>query len=229
VEVQIPDSEELEYWLKKSNARPRRILAVLHRAGAGSTLGGAESPLLNSAFPHIEEDYYSMIDIPAENSDYEEGKHQINAKGLRVYMPRTDASNQRLIQILVRYRDRQQDAIDDLDSKYFRKYPLGVGVADPNCLQGTIWKTAGIAAKRAADVLAAADAGVGGGDGGGGGGDGGGLGPPPPPGGGGGLGPPPPPGGGVSGGSARGGGGGGGDASAGGGGNGGGGDGGGHH
>jgi hypothetical protein len=38
-----------------------------------------------------------MIDIPAEDSDYEEGKHRINTKELRVYMPRTDASNQRLI------------------------------------------------------------------------------------------------------------------------------------
>ncbi|KAH8145181.1 uncharacterized protein LAJ45_10845 [Morchella importuna] len=55
VEVQITDSEELE--------------------GAGANLGGAESPLLNPAFPHVEEDDYSMIDIPAEDSDYEEGKH----------------------------------------------------------------------------------------------------------------------------------------------------------
>ncbi|KAH8146315.1 uncharacterized protein LAJ45_09758 [Morchella importuna] len=83
VEVQITDSEELEGWLKNSNARPRRILAVLHRAGAGANLGGAESPPLNPAFPHVEEDDYSMIDIPAEDSDYEEGKHRINAKGLR--------------------------------------------------------------------------------------------------------------------------------------------------
>ncbi|KAH0607332.1 uncharacterized protein H6S33_003320, partial [Morchella sextelata] len=85
VEVQITDSEELE-----------------------------ESPPLNPAFPHVEEDDYSVIDIPAEDSDYEEG---------------------------------------------------------------TIWTPAGIAAKRAADALPAADAGGGGGGssgdsgGGGGGGD----------------------------------------------------------
>jgi hypothetical protein len=58
-------------------------------------------------FPHAQEDDYSMIDIPAENSDYEEGKHRINGKELKAYMPRTDASNQRLIQTLVRCRDRQ--------------------------------------------------------------------------------------------------------------------------
>ncbi|RPB07085.1 hypothetical protein P167DRAFT_550068 [Morchella conica CCBAS932] len=219
VEVQITDSEELEGWLKNSNSRSRMILAVLHRAGADANLGAEQFPLLNPAFPHVEEDDYSMIDIPAEDSDYEEGKHRINAKGLRVYMPRTDASNQRLIQTLVRRRDRQQDAIDDLDPKYFRKYPLVVGVADPNFLQGTIWTPAGIAAKRAADALAAAGAG-------GGGGGGGGLGPPPPPGG-----PTPPPDGGGGGGPA-GDGGGIGDGPAGGGGDGGGrdgGDGGGHH
>jgi hypothetical protein len=107
---------------------------VLHRAGMGANLSGPESPLLNSTFPQIGEDDYSMIDIPAEDSDYKEGEHQINAKGLRVYMPRTDASNQRLMQTLVRRRDRQQDTIDDLDPKYFRKYPLGVGVSDPNVL-----------------------------------------------------------------------------------------------
>jgi hypothetical protein len=106
-----------------------------------------------------------MIDIPTEDSDYEKGKHQINTKELRVYMPRTDGSNQRLIQALVRYRDRQQDAIDGLHPKYLRKYPLGVGVADPNFLQGTIWTPAGIAAKRAADRLVAAGAGGGGGGG----------------------------------------------------------------
>ncbi|KAH8148287.1 uncharacterized protein LAJ45_07740 [Morchella importuna] len=108
MEVQIIDSEEVEGWLKNSVGRPRRILAVLHRAGAGANLGGAESPPLNRALPHIEEDDYTMIDIPAEDSDYEEGSHRINAKGLRVYLPRTDASNQRLIQTLVRRRDRQQ-------------------------------------------------------------------------------------------------------------------------
>jgi hypothetical protein len=149
---------------------------VLYRAGAGANLVSAESPPLNLAFPHIEEDDYSMIDIPAEDSDYKEGKHRINAKRLRVYMPRTDASNRRLIQTLVRGRDRQQDATDDLDPKYIRKYPLGVGVAEANFLQWTIWTPVGIAAKRAADALAAAGAGGGGGGGrgGGGGGDSGG-------------------------------------------------------
>jgi hypothetical protein len=43
VEVQITDSEELEGRLKNSNANPRRILAVLHRAGTGANLGGTES------------------------------------------------------------------------------------------------------------------------------------------------------------------------------------------
>jgi hypothetical protein len=65
VEVQITDSEELESWLKNSNARPHRILAGLHRVGTGANLGGAESPPLNPAFRHVEEDNYSMIDIPA--------------------------------------------------------------------------------------------------------------------------------------------------------------------
>ncbi|KAH8144279.1 uncharacterized protein LAJ45_11747 [Morchella importuna] len=157
MEVQITDSEEVEGWLKNSVGRPRRILAVLHRA-----------------------DDYTMIDIPTEDSDYEEGSHRINAKGLRVYLPRTDASNQRLIQTLVRRRDRQEDAIDDLDPKYLRKYPLGVGVADPNFVQGVIWTPAGIAAKRAADALAAAGGGGGGGGGGVGGGGGGGGGNSPP-------------------------------------------------
>jgi hypothetical protein len=69
VEVQITDSEDLEGWLRNSNTRPRRILAVLHRAGAGANLGGAESPLLKTASPHIEEDDYGMIHIPAEDSD----------------------------------------------------------------------------------------------------------------------------------------------------------------
>jgi hypothetical protein len=64
VEVQITDSEKLEGWLKNSNARLRRILVVLHRVGAGANLSGAEVPLLNPAFPHVEEDDYSMIDIP---------------------------------------------------------------------------------------------------------------------------------------------------------------------
>ncbi|KAI5843138.1 hypothetical protein DFP73DRAFT_527795, partial [Morchella snyderi] len=171
MEVQITDSEEVEGWLKNSVGRPRRILAILHRAGAGANLGGAETPPLSRAFPHIEEEDYTMMDIPAEDSDYEEGNHRINAKGMRVYLPRTDASNQRLIQTLVRRRDRQQDAIDDLDPKYLRKFPLGVGVADANFAQGVIWTPAGIAAKRAADALAAAPGG--GGGGGGGGGDGG--------------------------------------------------------
>jgi hypothetical protein len=44
VEVQITDSEELEGWLKNSNARPQRILAVLNRAGMGANLSGAEPP-----------------------------------------------------------------------------------------------------------------------------------------------------------------------------------------
>jgi hypothetical protein len=132
---------------------------------------------LNPALPYIEEDYYSMIDISAEDSDYEEAKRRINGKGLRVYLPRTDASNQKLIRTLVRCCDRQQNAIDDLDPRYVRKYPLGVGVADPKFFQGTMWAPARIAAKRAADALAAANA-----EGGRGGG--GGLGPPPPPGGG---------------------------------------------
>ncbi|KAI5836694.1 hypothetical protein DFP73DRAFT_532538 [Morchella snyderi] len=131
-EVQITDSEEVEVWLKNSTSRPRRVLAVLHRAGAGANVGGAETPPLSRAFPHIEEDDYTMVDIPAENSDYDEGNHRINAKGLRLYLPRTDASNQRLIQTLVRRRNRQQDAIDDLDPKYLRKYPLVVEVADAN-------------------------------------------------------------------------------------------------
>jgi hypothetical protein len=61
VEVQITDSEELEGWLKNSNARPQRILVVLYRAGVGANWGGAESPPLNQAFPYIEEDDYSMI------------------------------------------------------------------------------------------------------------------------------------------------------------------------
>jgi hypothetical protein len=87
-EVQITDSEELEGWLKNSNARIQRILAVLYRAGVDANRSGAEPPLLNPAFSHIEEDDYSMIDIPAEDSDYEDGKLQINAKGLRVYMLR---------------------------------------------------------------------------------------------------------------------------------------------
>jgi hypothetical protein len=43
---------------------------------------------------------------------------------------------------------------------------LGVGVADPNFLHRTICTPAGIAAKRAADTLAAAGAGGGGGGGG---------------------------------------------------------------
>jgi hypothetical protein len=49
------------------------MIAVPHRAGADINLGGTESPPFNSAFPHVEEDDYSMIDIPAEDSDYEEG------------------------------------------------------------------------------------------------------------------------------------------------------------
>jgi hypothetical protein len=211
VEIQITDPEQLEGWLKNSNTNPQRILAVLYKVGVGANLGDMESPPLNPAFPHVEEDDYSIIDIPAENSDYEEGKHQVNAKGLREYMPSTDASNQRLIQTLIRYRERQQDAIDDLDPICLRKYPSGVGVADPNFLQGTIWIPAEIAAKRAANALAAADPGVGGYGGSGGGG--GGLGPPPPPGG-----PHPPLGGSDGGGSGLVGGGGDGD-----------GDGGGHH
>ncbi|KAH0604234.1 uncharacterized protein H6S33_006611 [Morchella sextelata] len=85
---------------------------------------------LNHAFSHIEEDDYSMIDLPAEDSDYEEGRHRINTKGLR-------------------------DAIDDLDPKYLRKYPLSVGVTDPNFVQEIIWTPAGIVVKRAADALAA--------------------------------------------------------------------------
>ncbi|KAH8144326.1 uncharacterized protein LAJ45_11688 [Morchella importuna] len=68
VEVQITDSEELEGWLKNSNARPRRILAVLHRAGAGANLGGAESPPLNPAFLHVEEDDYSIVTEPFQLS-----------------------------------------------------------------------------------------------------------------------------------------------------------------
>ncbi|KAI5846450.1 hypothetical protein DFP73DRAFT_593514 [Morchella snyderi] len=140
MEVQITDSEEVEGWLKNSVGRPRRILAVLHRAGAGANLGGVESPPPNRVFPHIKEDDSTIIDVPAEDSDYEEGNHRINAKGMRVYssLTRTDASNQRLIQTLVRRCDRQQDAIDDIDPKYLRKYPLGVGVADPNFVQGLL-------------------------------------------------------------------------------------------
>lgn len=94
---------------------------VLHRAGADANLGSAESPPLNRAFPHIEKYNSSMINIPAEDSDYQQGWHRINAKGLRAYLPRTDGSNQRLIQTLVRGHDRQQDSIDDVDPKYFRK------------------------------------------------------------------------------------------------------------
>jgi hypothetical protein len=117
VEVQITDSEELESWLKNSNVRPRRILAVLHGACTGANMDGVESLQLNPTFPHVEEDDYSMIDILAEDSNYEEGKHQINPKELRVYMPKTGASSQRQIQTLVSHRDRQQEAIDDLDPK----------------------------------------------------------------------------------------------------------------
>ncbi|KAH0611253.1 uncharacterized protein H6S33_011680 [Morchella sextelata] len=135
-------------------------------------------PPLNPAFPQVEEDDSSMIDIRAEDSDYEEEKHWINTKGLR-------------------HRNRQQDATDDLDPKYIRKYPLDVRLAYPNFLQGTIWTPAGIAAKRAADALTVAGAGGGRGSGGGGSHSGGGVG-----GGGSGLGPPPPPGGCTSGGSA---------------------------
>jgi hypothetical protein len=198
----------------------------------GANLGGAESPPLKPAFPHVEEDDYSMIDIPAEDSDDEEGKHRINAKELRVYMPRTDSSNERRIQTLVRCRDRQQDAIDDLDPKYIRKYPLGVGVAELNFLQETIWTHTEIAAKRAADALTTTGTG-GGGGGSGGGGGGGSLGPPPTQGGcgggGRGLGPPPAQGGCGGGGPAGGSGGVGGGGPAEGGGDGDGGDGGGHH
>jgi hypothetical protein len=92
-------------------------LAVLHRADAGANLDGTESPPLHPAFPHVEKDDYSMIDIPADDSDFKKGKHRINAKELRIYIPRTDVSNQRLIQTLFRRRDRQQNAIDNLDSK----------------------------------------------------------------------------------------------------------------
>jgi hypothetical protein len=134
VVVQISDSEGLKGWLKNSNTRPQRILKVLHRAAVDANLGSAESPPLNRTFPQIEEDDYSIIDLPAEDSDYEEGRHRINAKELRVYLPRTDASNQRLIQTLVRSPDRQENAIDNLDPKYLTKYPLGVGLADPNFL-----------------------------------------------------------------------------------------------
>ncbi|KAI5839090.1 hypothetical protein DFP73DRAFT_530371 [Morchella snyderi] len=149
MEVQITDSEEVEGWLKNSVSRPWRILTILHGAGAGANLGGAESPPPNQAFPHIEEDEYTMIDVTAEDSDYEEGNHHINSKRMRVYLPRTDAN-----------------------AKYLRKYPLGVGVADPNFVQGVIWTPAEIAAKRAADALAAAGGGGGGGGGSGGGGGG---------------------------------------------------------
>lgn len=61
-----------------------------------------------------------MIDICADKSDYEEGKHRINAKRLMVYVPGTGCRNKWLSQTLVSIHKRQQEAIDDLAPKYIR-------------------------------------------------------------------------------------------------------------
>lgn len=87
VEVPITVSEEIESWLMNNNTRLWRPLVVLHRAAIGDRLLGAECPLFNLAFPHIGKADYSIINIAAKNSDYEEGKNRKYAKGLSVYMP----------------------------------------------------------------------------------------------------------------------------------------------
>ncbi|KAH0610146.1 uncharacterized protein H6S33_012692 [Morchella sextelata] len=144
-------------------------------------------PPLNRTFPHIEEDDYSTIDLPAEDSDYKEGRHRINTKGLRT---------------LVRRRDRQQDATND-----------GIiwtvaGIAVKRAADTVAVAGGGGGGVEGGGGGGGGGSGGGGGDGGGGGG--GGLGPSPPPDGSGGGEPAGGSGGGGGGGPAGGGGGGGG-------------------
>ncbi|KAL0630443.1 hypothetical protein Q9L58_010710 [Maublancomyces gigas] len=81
--IQLTDAEKVEAWVTSSYARPLRAQVVLHRA-----LRSDQTPPPYD-FAYIENDDYTMIDMPAEDSDCDENM-PVTKEGKRVGMPRTD-------------------------------------------------------------------------------------------------------------------------------------------
>lgn len=130
--VQLTDAEEVEAWVSSSNARPLRVLVVLHR-----TQRGIQTPP-PPGFPYVHDQDYTMLDMPAEDSDHDE-KMRVNRHGMKVAMPRTDEPFQRLIRKIVIRRDRQQTHLDRVTTAYLIKYPDGIIPANPLWSHDRIW------------------------------------------------------------------------------------------
>ena len=134
--VQITDSEEVECWLQDTKTRPHRILAILHRAGMDG-IDGLETPPARRSFPHIQEEDYTLVDLPAEDTEFDPNV-RVTTTGRRIQLPRSDIGFQKVLHELIVRRDRQQGGIDHLTPVYLRKFPLGVGPDDPDFLVGKI-------------------------------------------------------------------------------------------
>ncbi|KAL0631153.1 hypothetical protein Q9L58_009986 [Maublancomyces gigas] len=76
------DGEEFEPWVARTNGRPSRGQAVLDKA-----LGEVRTPP-SDGFEYIENENYTIIDMPAEDSDHDKNM-PVTKDGKGVGMPRT--------------------------------------------------------------------------------------------------------------------------------------------
>ncbi|KAL0630997.1 hypothetical protein Q9L58_010150 [Maublancomyces gigas] len=102
--IQLTDAEEVEALVTSSNARQLRAQVVLHRA-----LGGDQTPPPD-CFAYIEDEDYTIIDMPAEDSDHDENM---------------------IIEKVVIRRDRQSEALARHSAAYRKRFPDAIVPGDP--------------------------------------------------------------------------------------------------
>ncbi|KAI5836707.1 hypothetical protein DFP73DRAFT_601991 [Morchella snyderi] len=122
----IGDADELEAWLKTSEAKPLRICAVLHRSAA-LLRGASHRP--QTPPPDGWDDLTPDDLIPAElEADKEifQFADRVNKKGLRFPIPTQDRDFQVILAVIHERIERFQTLGRRLNRHYRRRFPNGI-------------------------------------------------------------------------------------------------------
>lgn len=140
--VRIGDAEELEAWLKTSEAKPLRLCAVLHRPRA--LLAGPrhrpETPPPDG-WEDLDEHDFQMIEVDKEEQMLT-FIDKVNNTGLNFAMPQSDTGFQELMAVFDERVERYQTIGRRLVRRYRLKFPNGIGFMSCHYDRLKIWTLA---------------------------------------------------------------------------------------
>ncbi|RPB07530.1 hypothetical protein P167DRAFT_579140 [Morchella conica CCBAS932] len=138
----ISDAEELEAWLKTSEAKPLRLSAVLHRPRA--LLAGSrhrpETPPPNG-WEDLDEHDFQMVEVDKEEQMLT-FIDTVNNTGLNFAMPQSDIRFQELIAVFDERVERYQTIGRRLVRRYRLKFPNSIGFMSCHYDRLKVWTLA---------------------------------------------------------------------------------------